>query len=90
MQKQLEIKSGSAFSKLKKKRKRVDALVDVVADAVSCLSGMFVTIYTLENASEKEWDALTEALQQQNEYVVFRMAIEMADNDDILPVVKQA
>lgn len=81
----LECRSNTAFSKYKRKCKRVHNLVEILGKAGALLMSFYITIHLLENAQDSEWNLILMKLQMNNLLKAFCKTINK-DEYEILPV----
>lgn len=81
----LECTSAAAFSKYKRKCRRIYDLVDILGKAGATLMALYITIHILENVVEGVWDVIIQKLNENEELKNFCNNIQQDDNQ-ILPI----
>ncbi|CAO3615705.1 unnamed protein product [Mucor fragilis] len=83
----LQLKSAAQVSKLRRKVKRVNELVDTVDNVAGAyVLGMYITVHCLENEKDANWNEMIAAILEHTEYLAFSMGLTLGA-DGVTPLL---
>ncbi|KAL9537018.1 hypothetical protein MBANPS3_012159 [Mucor bainieri] len=87
LKEKLKPKSASQVSKLQRKAKRVAELVETIGNRPGAyILGMYITVHTLENEKDSNWNRILDDLLENREYLAFSMTLTLGA-DSVTPLL---